>query len=79
MESWMSIFLSTNDFSIHIKNCVKENKTTIISEIINYCHENMVEFEEISKYISPSLKELIRIEAQDDSLLPKNNTNSLDI
>lgn len=65
------VFQSANEFSHYIETLAyKENKTHV-SAIIEYCDDRDVDIEDISHYISRSLKEKIAIEMQEDGLLPK--------
>lgn len=62
-------FRTANDFSLYIETRVVENRTGYMESVIQYCNEAGIELEGISKLVSSSLKEKIRVEAEEANLL----------
>jgi len=66
-----SKFLSPDKFSIDIERYVRDNKCNYIDGIIQYCQENEIEIETISKLMSKPLKEKLKNNAIDLNFLKK--------
>lgn len=64
------IFENATQFSLYIEEQTQRNESNYMEEIVSYCNQNMIEYEDIVKLISPSLKEKIRIEASKEYLMP---------
>lgn len=74
----MTIFETSTQFSLFIEEQKTNNSSSYMEEIIAYCNQNMIEYEDIVKLISPSLKEKIRIEASQEYLMPKQTHEELE-
>jgi hypothetical protein len=66
-----SKFLSPDKFSIDIERFVRDNKCNYIDGIIQYCQENEIEIETVSKLMSKPLKEKLKNNAIDLNFLKK--------
>jgi hypothetical protein len=66
-----SKFLSSDKFSIDIERFVRDNKCNYIDGIIQYCQENEIEIETVSKLMSKPLKEKLKNNAVDLNFLKK--------
>jgi hypothetical protein len=66
-----SKFLSPDKFSIDIERYVRDNKCNYIDGIIQYCQENEIEIETVSKLMSKPLKEKLKNNAIDLNFLKK--------
>jgi hypothetical protein len=64
-------FRSPNEFSLYIEEKVVNNKIGYMDAVIHYCAELDIEIESISKLINQSLKDKIRLEAQEFNYLKK--------
>lgn len=64
------IFENSTQFSLYIEEQKQYNDSSYMEEIISYCNQNMIEYEDIVKLISPALKEKIRIDASREYLMP---------
>jgi len=69
-------FLNKNKFTRLIENTVSELKITYMEAILYVCEKNDIEPEDVSKFISPVIKNKVEAEAMNLNFLPK--TNSLD-
>jgi len=70
-----SKFLSSEKFSIDIERYIRDNNCNYIEGIIQYCEENEIELETVSKLISKPLKEKLKNDATELNFL-KNETKS---
>jgi hypothetical protein len=66
-----SKFLSAEKFSLEIEKYVFENNCNYIEAIVNYCEENSIEMESVSKLISKPLKEKLKNNASQLNYLKK--------
>jgi len=57
-----------------IQRNVLEKRLTYIDAIVDICDENNIEIEDISKFLSPVVKEKIEVEAMNLNYLPKEST-----
>lgn len=64
-------FRSPNEFSLYIEEKVNKEKIGYMDAIINYCGEIDIEIESISKLINQSLKDKIRLEAEEFNYIKK--------
>jgi hypothetical protein len=64
-------FRSPNEFSLYIEEKVIREKIGYMDAIINYCGEIDIEIDSISKLINQSLKDKIRLEAEEFNYLKK--------
>lgn len=64
-------FRSPNEFSLYIEEKVISNKIGYMDAVIHYCAELDIEIESISKLINQSLKDKIRLEAEEFNYLKK--------
>jgi hypothetical protein len=64
-------FRSANEFSIYIEEQVKEKKCGYMEAILNYCDEKDLDPQNISSLISQSLKDKVRVEAEELNYIKK--------
>lgn len=64
-------FLSADKFSIDIERYVRDNQCNYIEGIVQYCEENEIELDTVSKLISKPLKEKLRNTAAELNFLKK--------
>jgi hypothetical protein len=64
-------FLCQAKFAQDIENLVMNSKINYIEAICNYCEENGIEFESVSKLLSKPLKEKLKSEATHLNFLKK--------
>jgi hypothetical protein len=64
-------FLSPDKFSIDIERYVRDNQCNYIDGIVQYCEENEIELETVSKLISKPLKEKLKMNAIELNFLKK--------
>tara|TARA_B100002019_G_C21142156_1_gene533832 strand:- start:621 stop:869 length:249 start_codon:yes stop_codon:yes gene_type:complete len=62
-------FRSPTEFSLYIEERVVSDKVGYMDAIINYCNINGVDIENISNLVTESLKQKIRIEAEDANMI----------
>ena len=70
-----SKFLSSEKFSIDIERYIRDNNCNYIEGIIQYCEENEIELETVSKLMSKPLKEKLKNDATELNFL-KSETKS---
>ena len=64
-------FRSPNEFSLYIEEKVDKEKIGYMDAVIHYCGEVDINIESISKLINQSLKDKIRLEAEDNNYIKK--------
>ena len=65
------MFKTSNEFSLHIEQLVKEKRISHMDAVLEYCKENFLEPEDVAKLINKSLKEKIALNMQELNYLPK--------
>jgi hypothetical protein len=65
------IFRSSNDFSMHIEQIVRDKKISYMDAVLQYCKENFIEPEDVAKLVNKSLKDKLEVNFQDENYLPK--------
>lgn len=65
------MFKTANEFSLHIEQMVRDSKMTYMDAVLEYCKENYLEPEDVSKLINRSLKDKIEMNFRDLNYLPK--------
>lgn len=65
---------SPKEFSIFIETFAADNKMTHLESVLKYCEDNYIDPEEISKFISKSLKDKLELDFQRANYLPKKAT-----
>jgi len=71
------MFRTSNEFSLHIEQIVKDKRISHMDAVLEYCKENFLEPQDIAKLVNKSLKEKIAVNMQESNLMPK--TAKLDI
>jgi len=64
-------FRSPNEFSLYIEEKVVREKIGYMDAVISYCTEIDIDIESISKLINQSLKDKIRVEAEEQNYIKK--------
>lgn len=64
-------FLTPDRFSLDIERYVRDNQCNYIEGIVQYCEENEIELETISKLITKPLKEKLKHNATQLNYLKK--------
>jgi hypothetical protein len=64
-------FRSPNEFSLYIEEKVAKEKIGYMDAVISYCAEIDIDIESISKLINQSLKDKIRVEAEEQNYIKK--------
>ena len=68
------MFETANEFSMFIESLAADNNLSVVDTVLEYCEENYIEPEEISKLINRSLKDKLEISFIDMNYLPKHST-----
>lgn len=68
------MFENAKQFSLHIEKVVQEKRITHMDAVLEYCKENFVEPEDISKLINKSLRDKIKVNATELNYFPKQAT-----
>lgn len=70
-------FLTQSKFSSDIEILVRESNLSYIESIVQYCEDNSIEIESVSKLLSKPLKERLRCEAMQLNFLKKSSRAKL--
>lgn len=65
------MFKSANEFSLYIEQLVQEKKITHVDAVLEYCKENFLDPEDVTKFINKSLKDKIEMDFREANYLPK--------
>ena len=65
------MFKTANEFSLYIEQIVLDKKMTYMDAVLEYCKENYLEPEDVSKLINKSLKDKIEMNFRELNYLPK--------
>jgi hypothetical protein len=68
------MFENAKQFSLYIEKVVQEKRMTHMDAVLEYCKENFVEPEDISKLINKSLRDKIKVNATELNYFPKQAT-----
>lgn len=68
------MFENAKQFSLYIERVVQEKRITHMDAVLEYCKENFVEPEDISKLINKSLRDKIKVNATELNYFPKQAT-----
>ena len=72
-------FMSKDKFAEEIEDLVKRTKMNYIDAIVQFCEDNSIELDGISKLISKPLKEKLRYDATELNFLKKTTSAKLPI
>lgn len=67
----IKMFNTSQEFSVYIEQTALTENQTCTETLIHYCDERGIEFEDISKMVSPSLKGKLHLEMIASGLLPE--------
>jgi len=67
-------FLTKKSFSAMIESFVFQHRMSYMDSIVHLCEKNVLELEDIKKYLSPTIVEHLESEARQLNFLPKQNT-----
>ena len=73
-DSGESNFLTKKKFGKMIEDTVRDIRLSYMDSIIWLCDENKIDLEDVSKYLSPVIKQQLEYEGQKLNMLPKGNT-----
>ena len=65
------MFKTANEFPLYIEQIVRDKKMTYMDAVLEYCKENYLEPEDVSKLINKSLKDKIEMNFRELNYLPK--------
>lgn len=74
----MSEFLNKQRFSMLIEETVVNSRLSYMDAIIDVCEKNLIDIEEVKKFISNSIRDKLEAEARELNYLPKQNTLPFD-
>ena len=64
-------FRTTTDFSIYVEKHAKENQLSCMDVLVEYCIKRDLDIESVATIITSSLKEKIKVEAEQLNMLKK--------
>lgn len=70
-------FLNKKKFSRMIEDTVKKRNLSYMDAVIYLCEDNLIEIDDVKKYLSTSIKERIEMEAMNLNYLEKGDSKSL--
>ncbi len=62
-------YLNKEDWCNYIHKFVSDNKCSYMEAVIDYSETNGIEVEMVSKLVNDTIKELIRIEAEENNMM----------
>lgn len=65
------MFETASEFSLHIETIAQEKNIGVVDALLEYCEDNYIEPEEVSKLINKSLKDKLEMNFVDLNYLPK--------
>lgn len=65
------MFESANDFSLFIETTANEKNIGVVDALLQYCEENFIEPDEVTKLINKSLKDKLEINFVEMNFLPR--------
>ena len=63
--------LTKKKFTVIIEETVRKTGLSYMDSIVHICEENVLEIEDITKYISPVIKNKLEAEAMELNLIPR--------
>ena len=69
--------MNSKDFSLKIESIVKEKRISYMDAVLWYCEKNELDTSTIGPMINKSLKEKIKIEAQEKNMVKFPKTGKL--
>ena len=69
--------MNSKDFSLKIESIVREKRITYMDAVVWYCEQNEIDTGTVSSMINKSLKEKIKIEAQEKNMVKFPKTGKL--
>jgi hypothetical protein len=72
-------FTTASEFSQFIEKEAVEKKQGLMESIIDFCEKNDIDIEAVAKLITRSLKEKIRIEAEDLHMIKRKTTQTQEL
>jgi hypothetical protein len=68
------MFENAKQFSLYIEKVVQEKRMTHMDAVLEYCKENYLDPQDISKLINKSLRDKIKVNATELNYFPKQAT-----
>lgn len=65
------MFKNSNEFSLHIESIAKAKRLSHMDAVLEYCKDNQIEPDDVTRLISKSLKEKIANDFMELGFLPK--------
>ena len=66
-----TMFQNSNDFSLYIETMAIDEGISCYNALLNYCHDNDIDPEDIAKNVNKNLKEKLAVEFAEMGLLKK--------
>ena len=70
----LKMFETPKQFSLYIEKIVQEKRITHMDAVLEYCKENFLDPQDVSKLINKSLREKIKVNATELNYFPKQAT-----
>lgn len=65
------MFKNSNEFSLYIEQLVQSKRMSHMDAVLEYCKENFLEPQDVSRLINKSLKDKIEMNFRELNYLPK--------
>ena len=72
-----NMFENAKQFSLYIEKVVLEKNITHMDAVLEYCKDNFIDPQDVSKLINKSLRDKIRVNATELNYFPKQATLDL--
>ena len=69
-----NMFENAKQFSLYIEKVVLEKNITHMDAVLEYCKDNFIDPQDVSKLINKSLRDKIRVNATELNYFPKQAT-----
>lgn len=70
-SSQKTMFQNSNEFSLYIETMAIDEGISCYNALLNYCHDNDIDPEDIAKNVNKNLKEKLAVEFAEMGLLKK--------
>lgn len=73
-----TLFETPTQFSLHIEELASQGDQTYVETILEFCDDNLVDYDDVAKLITPTLKQKILEQARIQYSMPKDTASPLD-
>jgi hypothetical protein len=74
----MHLFETASQFSLYIEELAAQKAAPYVEVISEFCDENLIEYTDVVKMISPVLKQKIKDQCRETYAMPQETTTTLE-